>query len=256
MPKAPASQFYWGDWLNDVELQSACSASRGIWANALGRMWYSKTRGELTATPEKYIQILNCTPQEFSTFLDEAETLLFCYVSRNGNGTVTLRNRRMYREEKERENARLRQERFRGKRKSNGAKNGKVTVPSSSSSSKKKIYKRKVLLPKDYKLRSDHIEYAKSKGITEGFEDIFEEFCIHHTKMGSKFIDWYAAWQTWIRKRIEFGHEKKEMIPQENRYDTGAVQEARKELKKISPEQYEKNREFIGQLAKGVGKRV
>lgn len=144
MGKAPAKQFYWGDWLNDVELQAACATTRGVWINMLCRMWYSKTRGELTGSPEKLSQICNCTIDEFNVFFKEAETLLFCYASRNGNGTVTVRNRRMFREEKERENNRIRQQRHRGKRKSNTSNNGKVTPPSSSSSSKKESKKKSI----------------------------------------------------------------------------------------------------------------
>lgn len=154
MSKAPASQFYWGDWLNDVELQSACSTSRGIWANALARMWYAKIRGEISGSPDKLIAILNCKNDEFITFLNEAEKYEFCELSLNGasvtfplhvthgnilsNANVTLRNRRMFREEKERKNTRLRVQRYREKKTSNGDSNASVTPPSSSSSSKRK----------------------------------------------------------------------------------------------------------------------
>ena len=257
MGKAPASQFYWGDWLNDVELQSACSASRGIWANALARMWYANIRGELTATIEKYPSILNCTIDEFKVFLDEAETLLFCYLSRNGNGTVTLRNRRMYREDKERENTRLRQQRYKEKHASNAKSNDKITLPSSSSSSssiKKKIYKRKVLLPKDYKLTDEHIEYAKLKGITQNIPDIFEAFCIHHRKKGSQFIDWDAAWQTWIRKKLEFDKEKG-YISKAPEPDTEGQEYRDKVLKEFTPEELAANRERLKVISKATFKR-
>lgn len=131
MGKAPADQFYWNDWLSDVELQSACSATRGIWMNALCRMWFSQTRGELTGTRETLPRILNCTEQEFDRFCDEAQSLSFCYFSVTDNKNVTLRNRRMFREAKDKELNRLRQQRHRDKHKSNGD----VTPPSSSSSS-------------------------------------------------------------------------------------------------------------------------
>jgi len=254
--KAPASQFYWGDWLNDVELQSACSASRGIWANALARMWYAKIRGELTATIEKYPSILNCTIEEFNVFLCEAETLLFCYLSRNGNGTVTLRNRRMYREDKERENSRLRQQRYKEKHGSNATSNGQVTHPSSSSSSSslKKIYKRKVLLPKDYKLTEEHIKYAEFKGIAQGIPDIFEAFCLHHRKKGSQFVDWNAAWQTWIRKKIEFDKDKG-YIAQAQEPDLNAQKERDEYLAQFTPEQRAENMEKLKKIAMGIVKK-
>lgn len=135
MAKAPADQFYYGDWLRDVELQMSSSATRGIWMNALARMWFAEKKGELKGTEEKLARFLNATDVEFDVFLKEAEMLLFCYLSRNGNGIITLRNRRMYREEKKRESNRLRQERFKKKPKSNGQGNARITPPSSSSSS-------------------------------------------------------------------------------------------------------------------------
>lgn len=135
--KAPADQFYWGDWLRDAELQMACSATRGIWANALGHMWFAKTRGELVGTEAKLAPFLNATSEEFAVFLEEAEALGFCYVSRNSNGNLTIRNRRMYRKGKEQESNRLRQQRYYEKHKPNKD----LTTPSPSPSPlKKKTY--------------------------------------------------------------------------------------------------------------------
>lgn len=140
--KAPADQFYYADWLRDVELQMACSATRGIWMNALANMWFAEARGELTGTEEKLARLLNATDEDFSKFLQEAEALRFCYVSRKSNAVsqkynadVTLRNRRMYREGKKRISNKLRQQRHRVSRKSNADKTPDVTHPSSSSPS-------------------------------------------------------------------------------------------------------------------------
>lgn len=131
MGKSPAKQWYWSDWLNDVELQAATASTRGIWMNALCRMWHSRSRGELTGTREKLLGLLNCTSSEFDQFLADAHETRFCDISVTDNERVTLRNRRMCREEKDRENNRLRQERHRDKRKNND----EITPPSSSSSS-------------------------------------------------------------------------------------------------------------------------
>jgi hypothetical protein len=78
--------------------------------------------------------------------------------------------------------------------------------------SKKKNNKRKILLPDDYQLTEKHIRYATGKNITTGIEDIFEDFCIYHRKVGSKFVDWYAAWQNWIRNKIKWDKEKEPSI--------------------------------------------
>ena len=69
---------------------------------------------------------------------------------------------------------------------------------------KKENIKRKRLLPKDYVLTKKEIVYANKKGVSKNIPDIFEGFCIHHKKKGSKFVDWNAAWQTWIRNHVKF----------------------------------------------------
>jgi len=80
---------------------------------------------------------------------------------------------------------------------------------------KEKKIKRKTFLPEDYKLKEKHIEYAKQKGITENLDDLFEGFCINHKKRGTQFVSWYAAWQTWVRNKIEWAKKDKK----EDKYD-------------------------------------
>lgn len=111
MGKNPADQFYWGDWLNDVELQAAQAVTRGVWINALCRMWYAKNRGELEGTKEVLAQICNCTEVEFNLFLSDAKVFGFCEVSvRSADSCeiLTIQNRRMYKAEKIRKASRLR----------------------------------------------------------------------------------------------------------------------------------------------------
>ena len=135
MGKAPADQFYWNDWLSDVELQSASTISRGVWINALCRMWSAKVRGELIGSKENLARLCNCIESEFCIFLDDAQTLGFCYVLQNPNGIFTVRNRRMYNNEKEKQNNRLRQQEWYKRHKVNRQPNKNLTAPSSSSSS-------------------------------------------------------------------------------------------------------------------------
>jgi hypothetical protein len=71
---------------------------------------------------------------EFDKFVAEANVTKFADVT-NGNGVVTVKNRRMFRDEKIRHDTRLRVARFREKRESNPPCNANVTTPSSSSSS-------------------------------------------------------------------------------------------------------------------------
>lgn len=134
MAKAPAFQFYVRDWLSDPQLKMASHQSKGIWIDLLCYMWEAPERGNLTGTVQEYCRMIGTTEPEFLRFLDEAKRLKFASVTES-NGKVTLENRRMMREEKERKNNALRQSRFKSNAKSNADSNEKVTSPSSSSSS-------------------------------------------------------------------------------------------------------------------------
>lgn len=136
MDKAPADQFYWSDWLRDVELQSASTVSRGVWINALCRMWFSNPQGELKGEKEKLALLCNAKIDEFDLFLSEAKALEFCEVLQNSHGVLTLRNRRMYKKGKKKEADRLRQQRYYAKKKSH-ADSPKSSQPYSSSPSPK-----------------------------------------------------------------------------------------------------------------------
>ena len=129
--KRPSLQFYPGDWLRDVELQSATAATKGVWINVLCRMWDNRERGEITGDMDLLARLCMVSNYEFEGFCNEAEALQFCYMKRSGNGVVTLRNRRMYAEHNAKRNTRLRVAIHREKRQGNA----KVTPPSSSSSS-------------------------------------------------------------------------------------------------------------------------
>ena len=76
----------------------------------------------------------------------------------------------------------------------------------------KKTNKRKTFIPENYSLTEKHIKYAESKNITIGIEDMFEAFCINHRKRGTQFASWYAAWQTWVRNKIQWDKEKEPPI--------------------------------------------
>lgn len=147
MGKNPAFQFYVKDWLSDPELQCVSASSRGMWIDALCYMWEAPERGKLTATNEELAKLLRATNGDFTQFMNDVKRHKFADVTMSNN-EVTLINRRMQRDEKERNNTRLRVNRFR----SNAKCNVNVTPPSPSpspspTSIQKKIYKRKVLIP-------------------------------------------------------------------------------------------------------------
>ena len=129
MAKAPAIQFYVKDWLSDPELKMASHSTKGIWIDALCYMWESAERGLLSGTKEQLIRMLGATEHDFNLFMEEASTFEFANIE-SSNGNVTIINRRIYQEYKDKQNTRLRVQRCRDKQKGNGDGNKGVT-PSS-----------------------------------------------------------------------------------------------------------------------------
>ncbi len=174
--KAPAFQFYVRDWLSDPELQMTSSSTRGIWVNALCYMWESRERGKLEGTVEELAKLLNSTNGDFDQFLKDIESHKFGDV-RICNKNVTLINRRMYREQKERDNTRLRVSRLR----SNIKCNADVTPPSSSSSSSSK---------------KESIKKERNLPDSEWLKTLQTKDCYAHLKVDSelqKCVTWFEA---------------------------------------------------------------
>jgi hypothetical protein len=101
-------------------------------------MWEARDRGKIEGTIESLSRLLNCSKEEFERFLKESEFYHFDDLVTHANGKVTLINRRMQRDQKDRNQNRIRQDRFRQRQQSehsNATDNAEVTPPSSSSSS-------------------------------------------------------------------------------------------------------------------------
>ena len=114
--KAPAFQFYVKDWLSDTRLRQATPAARGIWIDCLCHMWEDDRCGKLEGKRADIMRMLGLNEAELSHFLTDAQRLGFADIQ-NCNGDVTIINRRMHKPWKAKEDARLRQERSRQKRK-------------------------------------------------------------------------------------------------------------------------------------------
>ena len=99
-------------------------------------MWEAPKRGELRGPDNKLARMLDCTEEEFDLFVLEAEKYGFADVTFSDDVTncpreVTIINRRMSREQKVRNDARLRKQRQRSRQTGHD----EVTAPSSTSSS-------------------------------------------------------------------------------------------------------------------------
>lgn len=133
MGRAPAFQFYPADWLSDPQLRLASPSTKGIWIDLLCYMWKSNERGKLNGTVDQLCRMTGSNCTEMAMFINEANFLKFADVT-ICNDDVTVCNRRMMREEKERESTRSRVKRFRNADEKRLG-NEEVTPPSSSSSS-------------------------------------------------------------------------------------------------------------------------
>lgn len=124
MGKAPAFQFYPGDWLKDPDLSKCSPASRGIWIDCISAM-HEKRTGKLVGTAEQLCRIARCTVEEM---LRSARELLDTETAdgHSRNGRITLICRRLERARIEREKAANRQSSFR----QNHGRNGSVTEKS------------------------------------------------------------------------------------------------------------------------------
>lgn len=199
MGKAPASQFYWGDLRRDPEYHMMSWSARGVWIEMLACMHFSNERGKLQGDREQIARMIGCTNGDFDNALKEIS------VTKTGdvtecNNLVTIINRRMFREQKERENTRLRVQKYR----SNKVSNANVTPPSSSSSSssKEKIYIEKKVFGEFQNVNLSEEEHKKLivKFGEIGTKDRIEGLSTGLESKGYKYKSHYATILSWDRK--------------------------------------------------------
>ena len=129
--KQPAIPMMIGDYLKDPRLSQASLFSRGTWAILLMFMWEWDRRGEIETTLRGLDRLLKPDSiEEILFFLNEMhdlefggifatdpeKDLVFPLTLENCNGKVTIRNRKMYADYKNRQNTRLRVEKCRKKK--------------------------------------------------------------------------------------------------------------------------------------------
>ena len=72
----------------------------------------------------------------------------------------------------------------------------------------KNIQKRKTSLPEPWKPDERYVNYALERGwVFLKIKDQLEDFELYHKARDNKFVDWYAAWRTWVRN--DFSEKKK-----------------------------------------------
>ena len=143
MTKAPAFQFYVKDWMADLAEHPL--EIEGAWCRFCAKAWLSETRGELSYTLDQWSRLWRVSLDDAARIIryiveekigDSALDLT--EISRDYHGKIHLCCRRMAREEKDKEDARIRQRRHYEKKKGPGIADAdsheNLTPPSSSAS--------------------------------------------------------------------------------------------------------------------------
>lgn len=112
MAKLPWFKFFPTWWLGDTELSKCSSATRGVWIDLLCAMHQSGRSGELSGTTDQIARLARCSTAELTQALTDLQTTGTADVTfRNNN--ITVANRLMKREAKERKEGAKRQAKFR-----------------------------------------------------------------------------------------------------------------------------------------------
>jgi hypothetical protein len=142
-------------WRSDADLRLLSLEARGFWVELLCVM-HEKDTYTMTATFEELGWLIGCSPEVAARCIVQIKNSNVADVTL-GNGDVTVLSRRLYREAKEREQSRLRVQKFRS--------NGPVTQQSKSKSNKKEKKKKSSpaakASPDHSKLMSYHSERIK-----------------------------------------------------------------------------------------------
>ena len=197
--KAPAFQFYVKDWLSSPDLRMCSCSTKGIWIDLLCYMWEARDRGEVEGTEPLFIKLTGASPLEFKLFYDEAKLYGFCDIVTGSNGSITIVNRRMSREEKAKKSNRMRQQKHRDNAKVTPTCNKEITPPSSTASpSASPSTKIKRFVPPTILQIKDYCIERKNKVDAEKFFDFYESkgWMIGKNKMKN----WKAALRTWEKQ--------------------------------------------------------
>jgi hypothetical protein len=166
-------------------------------------MAFAPERGKIIGTFENLARMVGAKNGEMDIFLAEAEEFRFCDICVTDNKIVTVCNRRMWRDDKDRRNNRLRQERFRAKQ-AKPKSNAKITPPSSSPSpspknKKKNIQKEKGTFGefKNVKLTPEELSKLQEKFSIAGTHFRIENLSAYMESKGKSYASHYATILNW-----------------------------------------------------------
>ena len=205
--------FYTGDWKKDPDLSKCSAATRGIWIDLLCAMHENGRTGIVTGSVVELAQMCRCSEREMNVALIELKASKTAHVTKSDKMSqrVSVKNRRMNREHKVREEARLRKRRQRGADMSHSMSRESHTPSSVSSSSSSS---REVLVSKKLSREREGSGGTQASTLSDDFSpeylddlqdqkkfahldvrQVFEKFRDYYERRGmplkrNKFIDW------------------------------------------------------------------
>ena len=109
MAKLPYMQFYPADYQADVRCLSL--AAQGAWMNILCTLWRSPKRGHRTLSLEGWANEIGRPSSEIKLLLIEMDSCGICDMNRENDEQITIKSRRMLRDERVRRLAAARRDR-------------------------------------------------------------------------------------------------------------------------------------------------
>ena len=220
--KTPAFQFYPAKWLTDTRRLS--QKAKGFYIDLLAQIWLQSS--DQVSIPNDYNYIaseVGITPQLCKEYMLEImnkhRPLLLEKTSRLFSpGLMKEKEKQLLRRDRLRANGMLggRPKKAKGLQKgvtktnSDTKKKRLLSLSLSLPSGIKKNTKKKTTpYPEDFKVTDDIKKWAKEKGYRSP-DTLLEHFKDHHTARGNKFIDWKAAFRTWIRNDAKFNPPEKD----------------------------------------------
>ena len=125
-------QFFMADWVSDPAVRMCSPASRGVWMEFICAMALSDRSGSISGNRPALARLAACSSEELNGALNEFTLNGTANVTEDCHGIVTVTNRRMQRESKQRETDAKRQQRWREPEHRNGCVTPDVTALSRS----------------------------------------------------------------------------------------------------------------------------
>ena len=219
--KLPSWQFYPGDWRKDPGVQALNYEERGIWLEILLLMYESEERGKLLLNGkpmpmDRLARLLGLDEDKINRTIN---TLLELGIASTYPKTGIIHNRRMVRDEEIRRKKskaghigggnlafqKGKTNPYYDKQKDKQIDKQKIESSSSSSSSSSISFKKKSKIgyPLDFAVSEKIMNLARENGWPDPNDEI-EAFKDHHVAKDSRFLDWDAAFRTWLRNAKKF----------------------------------------------------